>query len=140
MLSIREYEDGDLDAVVDLWTRCDLTRPWNDPARDLALAGTTPNAQVFVGCEPEERGVATVMTGSDGHRGWLYYLAVEPALRRGGYGRDMVAHAEAWLADLGVPKVELMIRPENELVRDFYRRIGYEVEPRIIMSRRIEGE
>ncbi len=75
------------------------------------------------------------MTGSDDHRGWMYYLAVDPALQRQGFAHTMVRHVEAWLADLGIRKVELMIRDNNDSVRSFYERIGYGMEPRIIMSR-----
>jgi ribosomal protein S18 acetylase RimI-like enzyme len=79
--------------------------------------------------------IATVMTGSDGHRGWMYYLAVDPALRHKGFARAMVRQAENWLAALGICKIELMIRDDNEAVRSFYEKIGYAVEPRVVMSR-----
>ena len=136
---IRPYQPSQLQAVVSLWNRCDLLRPWNDPERDIELCRRTPSSEVFVGLTgtapdaPEL--TATVMTGSDGHRGWLYYLAVAPEQRRAGIGRRMVAHAEGWLAEQGIGKVELMIREENDAVRTFYERLGYEVEPRTVMSR-----
>lgn len=137
-LEIRPYEPPHLEAVVALWIRCDLLRPWNDPERDIELCRRTPSSEVFVGMTAA-RGApeltATVMTGSDGHRGWLYYLAVAPDQRRAGIGRRMVAHAEDWLAEQGIAKVELMIREENDAVRTFYERLGYEVEPRTVMSR-----
>jgi ribosomal protein S18 acetylase RimI-like enzyme len=75
------------------------------------------------------------MTGSDGHRGWLYYVAVHPDHRGSGLGRAMVRHAERWLGRLGIAKVELMIRDDNDAVRGFYERLGFAVEPRIVMSR-----
>lgn len=111
--------------------------------RDIALCRDTPSSELFVGLDQqghEPRGVvATVMTGSDGHRGWLYYLAVHPTLQRQGLARKMVCHAEAWLANQGIHKVQLMIRDDNEddnqAVRMFYEKLGYAVEPRIIMSR-----
>jgi ribosomal protein S18 acetylase RimI-like enzyme len=78
------------------------------------------------------------MTGSDGHRGWLYYLAVGQKFQRNGFARAMVRHAEDWLAGQGIRKVELMIRDDNEPVRTFYKRVGYETEPRIVMSRWLE--
>ena len=75
--------------------------------------------------------------GSDGHRGWLYYLACDPSRRRQGLARAMVRHAERWLAaSLGIGKVQLMIRAGNEPVCDFYSRLGYEEEPRVVMARR----
>jgi ribosomal protein S18 acetylase RimI-like enzyme len=142
-LEIRACRDSDLAGVVDLWKACELLRPWNDPGADIALCRATPASEIFVAHGPRDNGEtrlsAVIMCGSDGHRGWLYYLAVDPRQRRQGLARLMVAHAERWLADLGVRKVELMIRPENDAVKDFYERVGYEVEPRLVMSRWLEG-
>ena len=75
------------------------------------------------------------MAGFDGHRGWIYYLAVDPALQSRGLGRRLLRHAERWLERLGAPKVMLMIREDNERVRGFYEHLGYGVEKRTIMSR-----
>lgn len=138
-LEIRSYETTDQDAVVALWDACGLLRPWNDPASDIARCLATPSSSLFVAGDGIGNGGlwATIMCGSDGHRGWLYYLAVDPARRRSGVARRMVRHAEDWLAGQGIPKVELMIRPENDAVRGFYERVGYEVEPRLVMSRRL---
>lgn len=139
MIHIRPYIDADLERVTELWETCGLARPWNNPTRDIALCRDTPSSELFVGLDQqghESRGVvATVMTGSDGHRGWLYYLAVHPTLQRQGLARKMVCHAETWLAKQGIHKVQLMIRDDNEAVRMFYEKLGYAVEPRIIMSR-----
>ena len=94
----------------------------------------TAESELFVG-EEGGRLVATIMTGHDGHRGWLYYLAVDPARRHRGLGRCMVAHAEAWLGARGVAKVNLMIRDGNKAVVEFYEAVGYAGEPRVVMSR-----
>lgn len=138
-LHIRPYEDSDYDQVVTLWGDCGLLCPWNDPAKDIGLCRRTASSEILVGAlgtnEDAKRIVATVMTGSDGHRGWLYYLAVDQAFQRNGFARAMVRHAEDWLAGQGIRKVELMIRDTNEPVRTFYERVGYEIEPRIVMSR-----
>jgi len=136
-LVIRTIQDSDVAAVAALWEACGLTRPWNDPHADIALARRTPSAEVFVG-QLDISIVASVMCGSDGHRGWLYYLAVEPALRDSGHGRAMVAYAEKWLAAQGVRKVELMVRNENTTVQRFYEAIGYAVEPVAVMARWLE--
>ena len=115
-----------------------MTRPWNDPRADIALARRGPGSTVLIGkCDGAL--AATVMVGHDGHRGWLYYLAVDPAQQRRGVGRAMTAAAEAWLVRCGIAKAELMIRPENERVQAFYEALGYAVEPRIVMSRRLDG-
>lgn len=139
LLQIRPYKNSDFDTVVALWDACGLLRPWNDPAKDVALCRQTASSELFVGLHqgngPPATLVATVMTGSDGHRGWMYYLAVEPTLQGQGFARAMVRHAEDWLAGHGIRKVELMIRDDNDAVRSFYERLGYRVEPRIVMSR-----
>lgn len=138
-LSIRDYQSADRDAVIALWEACGLTRPWNDPATDIAFCVSRPESTILVG-EAGGKLVASVMTGHDGHRGWLYYLAVEPALQKAGHGRAMVAAAEAWLKARGVPKVMLMVRPENTTVRAFYDALGYEEEERVIYARRLDGK
>jgi ribosomal protein S18 acetylase RimI-like enzyme len=131
---IRVYEDRDFGAVERLWNACGLLVPHNDPARDIAFCRAAADAELFVG-EVKDRVVATIMTGHDGHRGWLYYLAVDPEFGRRGLGRAMVAHAEAWLGERGVAKVNLMIRDTNEAARGFYQALGYDSEPRIVMAR-----
>ena len=136
-MQIRPYRDSDRDAVVALWEACDLLRPWNDPVADIALCVRTPTSALFVAEADAGALAGAVMAGSDGHRGWLYYLATEPAARRAGLGRALVRHAEDWLAGQGIGKVNLMIRVENEPVRAFYGRIGYEVEDRVVMARRL---
>ena len=141
---IRPFGPGDQDAVTSLWQACGLLRPWNDPCSDIALCMDTPASNLFVAVGVGEDSIAglwaTIMCGSDGHRGWLYYLAVDPGRRHGGTARSMVRHAENWLAGQGIRKVELMIRPENDGVRAFYERVGYEVEPRLVMSRRLQDD
>jgi ribosomal protein S18 acetylase RimI-like enzyme len=143
-LEIRPYQPADQAAVVALWEACALLRAWNDPVSDIALCMNTPSSALFVASTAGDDGIddpwATIMCGSDGHRGWLYYLAVDPGRRRAGVARSMVCHAENWLAGNGIRKVELMIRPENDAVREVYERLGYEVEPRLVMSRWLQDD
>jgi ribosomal protein S18 acetylase RimI-like enzyme len=135
-MNIRPLCDGDMDAVVALWERCGLLRPWNDPYADIGLARRTASAAVFVGTDNTDGTlIATVMCGHDGHRGWMYYVAVDPGHRYQGHGRAMIAAAENWLRDLGVRKVELMIRNTNKAVSQFYHSLDYREEPVITMSR-----
>ena len=131
---IRPYRDSDLGAVVDLWQACDLTRPWNPPARDIAFCRSSGHGEIFV-AEADGGIIGTVMAGHDGHRGWVYYLAVDPARRRDGLGRRLVAQAEDWLATQGVPELMLMIRDTNTAVQAFYERLGYVQEPRVMMAK-----
>lgn len=83
--------------------------------------------------------VATVMAGSDGHRGWVYYVAAAPGLQGQGHGRAIMLAAEAFLREQGVPKIELMVRSDNLAARGFYDRLGYSTEDVVVMSRRLKG-
>ena len=138
-MNIRPIADGDEDGVVDLWEACGLLRSWNAPLDDIALARRTADCEIFIG-EDDGKIVASALAGSDGHRGWLYYVAVSPARQGENLGKAMVAHAEAWFREIGILKVELMIRPENGGVHAFYESMGYVVEPRVVMSRWLIGQ
>lgn len=138
MIAFREIGDGDVDAVIALWEACGLTRPWNDPATDIAFARAGANATILVG-ETDGRIAASVMTGHDGHRGTLYYVAVDPSQQRRGLGRQAVRAAEDWLAAKGVWKVNLLVRETNAQARGFYAALGYEVSPVFCMARKIGG-
>ena len=136
MLTIRSYAPADYENVVALWEACELTRPWNDPASDIEFCVGSENSILMVGVAGDEpKIVATAMAGHNGHRGWIYYVAVAPELQEKGAGREMMLHAEAWLTQRGVPKAMLMIRETNRKVIGFYERLGYAVEERIVMAR-----
>ncbi len=137
-LDIMPVADGDIDALIALWTRCDLVRPWNDPESDIALARQYMNSEILIGRQGDKI-VASVQVGHDGHRGWLYYLAVEPVLHKSGYGRIMIGAAEEWLRDRGIPKVQLMVRADNTGVRSFYEKIGYAMAERVNYARWLDG-
>ncbi|WP_191058605.1 GNAT family acetyltransferase [Geminicoccus harenae] len=115
-------------AVVELWQAAGLTVPHNDPVADFDQARGREGSDVLVGMLGA-RLAGAVMVGHDGHRGWLYYLAVAPELRGRGHGRALVAAAEAWLAGHGIRKVQLMVRADNRAVCGFYARIGYAEAP-----------
>jgi len=134
---VSEVTDGDIEAVVALWRRCDLTRPWNDPHADLAQARVTATSTVFVG-HIEGGLVASVMVGYDGHRGWVYYLAVAPDARRSGLGRRMMQAAETWLRNRGAPKIQLMVRNTNTAAIGFYERLGLERQDVVILGKRLD--
>lgn len=137
-LAIRPIAAADIEPVVALWRACNLTVSYNDPHGDIAMARANPGSEIFVG-ELDGRIVATALAGSDGHRGWLYYVAVDPTLHGGGHGKAIVAHAEAWLAAHGVNKVMLLVRPTNTKVKAFYERIGYQEEDRSLFTRWLRG-
>ena len=138
MIAFREVHDLDVDGIVKLWKRCGLTRDWNDPCKDIAFARAGKTSAILVG-EVGGRLVATVMVGHDGHRGVLYYLAVEPELQKRGFGRAAVAVAEAWLRERGVWKINLTVRNENRAVGAFYETLGYSAAPVVSFGKRIDG-
>lgn len=136
---IRPYQEADRAAVIALWQECGLTRPWNDPGQDIDFCVGSAEAILLV-AELDGAVIGSAMVGHDGHRAWVYYLAAAPAHQRGGLGRRLMQAAEDWARARGVPKLMLMVRPENERVRAFYERLGYIEEPRIIFSRRLDGQ
>jgi ribosomal protein S18 acetylase RimI-like enzyme len=127
------FEEGDVEAAVALWERCALTRPWNDPRADVARALAGPTSTVLAVREGG-RLVATAMVGHDGHRGWMYYVAVDPDHRGRGLGRLVVTAAEEWLSGQ-VPKAMLMVRAANEAAVGFYEGLGYQAEEVRVFSR-----
>lgn len=130
------------DAAVQLWHACGLTRPWNDPVADLARALDGPSSTVLAaldGDAPEEL-VGTVMVGHDGHRGWVYYLAVDPGRRGRGVGRALMSAAEEWLAAAGVPKVQLMVRAGSTEVVAFYEALGYADQQVLVLGRFLDED
>jgi ribosomal protein S18 acetylase RimI-like enzyme len=127
------------DDVVALWEQAGLTRPWNDPHADLRRAVEGPASAVLVGVS-EDRVMATVMVGHDGHRGWVYYLAVSADRQRQGHGRVMMGAAEAWLRERGVLKLNLMVRSDNEAAGEFYRSLGYGDDDVRVFSCRLEDK
>jgi ribosomal protein S18 acetylase RimI-like enzyme len=129
---IRPFTDGEEDAVVALWHAAGLVRPWNDPHRDIARKKQVQR-ELFLVAEDAGAVVGTAMAGYDGHRGWVYYLAVSPASQRSGLGRAMMRAAEEWLAARDVVKVQLMVRHTNAAALGFYERLGYaDAEVRVL--------
>ncbi|MDQ8044566.1 MAG: GNAT family acetyltransferase [Solirubrobacteraceae bacterium] len=140
-MRIRPFAPSDTDAVVALWERCELTRPWNDPRADIARKLTVQPELFLVGeldaGDAGARLVASVMAGYDGHRGWMNYLAVDPAERGRGLGRTLVTAVEERLTALGCPKANLQVRAGNETAVGFYRAIGYDLDGTIGLGKRL---
>ncbi|MEM6849151.1 MAG: GNAT family acetyltransferase [Pseudomonadota bacterium] len=138
-LSVGLHEQSDAAteaALIRLWTECGLTRPWNDPEQDIRRAAAHPSAAVLT-LRDGDTLVASAMVGDDGHRGVVYYVAVDPARQGDGLGRHIMAAAEAWLAERGVPKLNLVVRDDNAAVRGFYEALGYAVEERLNLAKRL---
>jgi ribosomal protein S18 acetylase RimI-like enzyme len=137
-LTIAPIADADVTAVVAMWQACELTRPWNDPASDIAFARKGPNSAVLVGRDGNAI-VASVMVGHDGHRGWVYYVAIDPEHRGKGHGREIMNAAEQWLRQRGIEKLMLLVRSDNTKVQAFYEQLGYDAQERVIYAKWLDG-
>jgi ribosomal protein S18 acetylase RimI-like enzyme len=138
-MRIRPFLLADEPAVVSLWQRCDLIRPWNDPAKDIRRK-LAVRPDLFLIGELDGQIIASVMAGYEGHRGWLNYLAVSPEHQRRGYARAIVEEAERLLRRAGCPKINLQVRTTNQAVIEFYRRVGYCVDDVVSMGKRLEHD
>lgn len=136
-MDVRELPDELREDAVALWHDAGLTRPWNDPVADLSRALDGPSSTVLA--VVDDGLVGTAMVGHDGHRGWVYYLAVTPSARRSGVGRALMSACERWLADRGVPKIQLMVRSDNQAALGFYERLGYPHVDVTVLGRRLDG-
>ena len=138
-MEIRPYMESDEDAVVDLWERCGLIRPWNDPRRDIARK-LRVQRELFVVGTIEGAIVATAMAGYEGHRGWVNYIAVDPRHRRNGLGRRMMAHVEERLRELGCPKINIQIRRDSLEAIAFYEKIDFKEDDVRSFGKRLEHD
>lgn len=134
---IRAYVPADEAAVVALWQEAGLTRPWNDPRRDIARKLTVQPELFLVVQTAQNTLVGSAMVGYDGHRGWVNYLAVARACRRLGIARALMAQAERALAERGCPKLNLQIRTSNTEVLAFYRALGYAPDDVVSLGKRL---
>ncbi len=137
-IAIDPIADADVEPVVALWQRCGLTRPWNDPHADIALARRRDNSTVLVGRHSGTI-VASVMVGHDGHRGWVYYVAVDPDMRKRGHGRIIMQAAEDWLRAAGIAKLQVLVRRDNAKAGAFYETIGYDEASVTVFAKWLDG-
>lgn len=134
MLEIAEARISDTPDIIDIWKEAGITRPWKAPEADIALSLNTPLSTIFLG-KHEGQTVATVMAGFEGHRGWIYYLAVLPEFQSRGFGRMLYTHAENWLKEKGAPKIHILIRHDNRKVINFYEQLGFETSTSVLMGK-----
>jgi ribosomal protein S18 acetylase RimI-like enzyme len=127
------------DAAVRLWQDSGLTRPWNDPEADLLRAVGGGSSCVLAAIGNNDALLATAMVGHDGHRGWVYYLAVDAAQRGRGLGRQMMEVCEDWVRSRGIPKIQLMVRETNRVATGFYEHLGYAESEVVVLARRLDG-
>lgn len=130
---------ADAAAVVALWQSCGLTRPWNDPHADFARALDGATSSILI-ARAGRAVVGSVMVGQDGHRGWIYYLAVTPERQGQGIGRSLFAAAEDWLRAAGTPKVQLMVRSDNAGAVAFYTALGLTQQEVVVLGRFLTGD
>ena len=135
-MDIRPFNADDEKAVIELWQKCDLVRPWNNQESDIKRK-LTVNPELFLVGVSKGKVIATIMGGYEGHRGWVNYLAVDPAYQRKGYGRQLMVEIEKRLLALGCPKVNLQVRNGNTAALEFYSRIGYKDDDVVSLGKRI---
>jgi ribosomal protein S18 acetylase RimI-like enzyme len=136
-VQIRPYQESDQRAVTELWNESSPAHaPHNDPATAIRKK-LEVQRELFSVAEVDGNVVGTAMGGYDGHRGWIYAVAVKPQFRRQGIGSALVRRVEAALSDLGCLKVNLQVFASNAEVVAFYEQLGYSVEERINMGKRL---
>jgi ribosomal protein S18 acetylase RimI-like enzyme len=139
-VSIRTYDDRDRRSVVELWRRCGLVYPQNDPDKDIDRKLRHGTELFLVAVEGENRIVATAMGGYEGHRGWVNYVAVAPELRGRGLGRAIMDDLEDRFRRLGCAKINLQVRTSNTGVMEFYQRLGFRTDDVVCMGKRLESD
>jgi ribosomal protein S18 acetylase RimI-like enzyme len=135
-MKIRPFQPADEDGVVALWHACGLTRPWNDPHRDIQRK-LSEQPELFLVATEKDALIGSAMAGFDGHRGWVYYLAVSPQQRGLSIGRALMQEAERLLIERGCPKINLLVRSSNAEVIAFYRKLGYTQDDVVSLGRRL---
>lgn len=134
---IRPYVESDEQDVATLWREVFPDSPeWNQPETDIRRK-LSIQRDLFLVAVIDSELVGTTMAGFDGHRGWVYYVVVRKTYRRQGVATALMRHAESGLANLGCSKVNLQIRASNHEVVSFYKRLGYQVEERVSMGKRL---
>ncbi len=136
---IRQYSADNENAIIELWQRCGLTRPWNDPRKDIARK-LKVNPELFLVGFVNGKVAASAVAGYEGHRGWVNYLAVDPDFQRKGLGRQMMQNVEQALARMGCPKVNIQVRTGNLNAIEFYKNLGYKIDETASMGKRLEED
>ena len=138
-LIVRSFRKSDQKDVIQLWKECGLVVPWNDPRRDIERKLVIQPELFLIGLINDEI-ITTAMAGYDGHRGWVYYLAVKPLYQQKEIGRQIMKEAETRLLELGCPKLNIMVRSTNLDVINFYKAIGYKIDAVTNMGKRLESD
>lgn len=136
---IRPFNERDRQKTINLWQNCNLTVPWNNPDRDIDLK-LQVDPDLFLVMEDQTQIIGSGMGGYEGHRGWIYYLAIAPEYRKCGYGKKLVHEIEKRLKQRGCPKVNLMVRTTNTAVLNFYTSLGYTDSEVVCLGKRLDEE
>lgn len=134
---IVRYSSEYQDAVVDLWRKCNLVVPQNDPVEDIQRKLVFQPDLFFVALL-DGKVIGSIMVGYEGHRGWMNYLAVLPEHQRRGYGRKLVEKAVDELKRLGCLKVNLQVRRSNVSVVEFYKHLGFKDDDVVGLGKRLK--
>ena len=136
---VKPYSSQNMDDVIDLWNRCNLLRSWNDPKKDIKRK-IKVNPELFLLGFIDNRLIATVVGGYDGHRGWINYLAVDPAYKQRGFGKQIMEAVEEKIGALGCPKINIQVRADNKDTPTFYESIGYKIDKVVSIGKRLEED
>lgn len=134
--TLRPFILADIEPVIELWRQCELIRPWNNPYLDIQRKLTTQPELFLVACLDGQI-VGSAMIGYEGHRAWVYYLAVHPSYQKQGIGLALMQKAEQLLIDRDCPKIQLMVRKSNREAISFYEAQGYEVSDVLVLGKRL---
>ena len=135
-LTIRTYQKSDEEQIINLWFKCGLVKSWNNPKQEIQRKLDEDPSLLLVG-EIEGKVVCSCMAGYDGHRGWIYYLAVKPDYQKHGIALKVLGEAEKKLLEKGCPKIDLMVRKSNKNVISFYYKAGYKDDPIVVLIKRL---
>ncbi len=135
-MKIRCFTEEDRSSVIELWKSCKLTRPWNDPNKDIDRKIKFQSELFLVGIV-DSKLVSSAMVGYDGHRGSVFYLAVHPDYQGLGYGKQLMRYIESLLLQLGCPKLNIVVRSTNKSVLEFYDILSYKPDDIISLGKRL---
>ncbi len=136
-MEIKSFKEIEKDEVIELWKNCSLTSPQNNPYKDIERK-LKVDPDLFLVGKIDEKIVATVMGGYEGHRGWINYLAVHPNYQKRGFGKDIMNEIENRLIAKGCPKINLQVRETNLDVIKFYESIGFTNDHVVSFGKRLE--
>lgn len=138
-VQIRPFSKQDEEVVISLWEQCGLTRPWNDPRKDIARKSRI-DPELFIVAIEDDEVIGSAMGGYEGHRGWINYLAVRRDFLRRGVARALMQRLEEELKSRGCPKINVQVRYSNIVAADFYKALGYEFDEVVSMGKRLDPD